>query len=427
MIKRHQHITTAGNNSSASLNKSDETAAAQNNPQSDELSENIKGPLPVAEEKHDICAAQLNGVQKINAALGYQQTQGNRYVQFNAKKGASPGLDRDKALKIRESLGKGQALPADVLSPMEDSLGHDLSGVRLHTDTESDTLVRQTGAAAFTTGNDIFFQRDTYDPANIEGRRLLGHELAHTVQQDRAVPGKGNIVPCTDRALEQEADTAALAALNGQAYDIKGTAQGQMQYGDGLLSRAYRTVAGWFGAEEEGGVEAEPGTAEYEDQVAEAMLTGVEEVLGGPLRDAAIEAVRDPEYARHLREARSSLSHIPFTVNWIKRAWDINERATDIMEVVDAFHSWGQVDAMEDPQGYAREAGRALSAIGRLGNDLTPEAMGGVRAYFRLLSGCGNFFTDILSTIEPGERYRRSGEYRGMSRSERSEVWTLQP
>lgn len=378
---------------------------------------------------NDIDNAGLNGRQIMNAALGSQQVQGNRYVQFKAEAARRPGLDSETAARITESLGRGDTLPADVLVRAQQSLGHDLSDVRLHTDNESDALVRSTGAEAFTAGRDIFLRQDAYNPTAGKGAGLIGHELAHTVQQDGAGRDNSAIEPCTDRMLEDEADQSALAMLDGRQFEISGAARGTVQFGDGLLSRAWNTVAGWFGAgEEEGsrrGVEAEPGSADYEDQVAGAMRTGVEEVLGGPLRDTAIEAIRDPEYARHLRQARSSLSRIPFTVDWIKRAWDINERGTDILEVVDAFHAWGQIDAMSDPEGYAREAGRALSAIGQLGEDLTPEAMGGVRAYFHLLSGCGTFFTNVLTTIEPGERYRRSGEYRGLSRSDRSEIWTL--
>jgi len=61
--------------------------------------------------------------------------------------------------------------------PMEQAFGADFSGVRVHTDERADTLSRALQARAFTTGQDIFFQRGSID------RRLWAHELTHTIQQ----------------------------------------------------------------------------------------------------------------------------------------------------------------------------------------------------------------------------------------------------
>jgi len=45
-------------------------------------------------------------------------------------------------------------------------------------------LSEQLGAQAFTHGNDIYFNKGKYDPANISGKFLLAHELTHVVQQE---------------------------------------------------------------------------------------------------------------------------------------------------------------------------------------------------------------------------------------------------
>ena len=79
--------------------------------------------------------------------------------------------------------GGGQALPGPVRILMEDRLGWDFSGVRVHSDGRADVLARQVNARAFTLGTDIFFARSEYQPESRQGQHLLGHELTHVVQQ----------------------------------------------------------------------------------------------------------------------------------------------------------------------------------------------------------------------------------------------------
>jgi hypothetical protein len=61
----------------------------------------------------------------------------------------------------------------------------DLSGVRIHTNPEAQESARAIQARAYTAGSDIVFDSGQYAPGTDEGRRLLAHELAHTVQQSR--------------------------------------------------------------------------------------------------------------------------------------------------------------------------------------------------------------------------------------------------
>jgi hypothetical protein len=80
--------------------------------------------------------------------------------------------------------------------------------VRVHTDDQADVLNRQLNARAFTTGQDIFFQRGAYNPASESGQKVIDHELAHVVQQSSGrVSGGGSMAvrPAAD-AFEQEAD-----------------------------------------------------------------------------------------------------------------------------------------------------------------------------------------------------------------------------
>jgi Domain of unknown function (DUF4157) len=62
---------------------------------------------------------------------------------------------------------------------MEAALGAVFSNVRVHVGPQAQLI----GAMAFTIGSDIYFASGRYQPDTIHGRELLGHELAHVVQQ----------------------------------------------------------------------------------------------------------------------------------------------------------------------------------------------------------------------------------------------------
>lgn len=78
--------------------------------------------------------------------------------------------------------GAGQPLDPGVRRELEARLGHDLSRVRVHTDRDSAALTELIGADAVAVGPDLFFGEGKYRPADEDGRRLLTHELLHTVQ-----------------------------------------------------------------------------------------------------------------------------------------------------------------------------------------------------------------------------------------------------
>ena len=111
--------------------------------------------------------------------------------------GAAAGLEPGNALqsRIQEAsvAGLGQHIPGPVRAPLEQALGADLSGVRVHHDTQADQLNRSLRANALTTGSDIFFRRGRYAPGSREGDALLTHELVHVLQQ-RGDPGPVGVV-----------------------------------------------------------------------------------------------------------------------------------------------------------------------------------------------------------------------------------------
>ncbi|MCP4374416.1 MAG: DUF4157 domain-containing protein [Deltaproteobacteria bacterium] len=99
-------------------------------------------------------------------------------------KSPAPGVTGSGLLgKVQSAKNGGKALPDSTLSFMESGFGRNFSGVRIHTGPEAVQISQNLGAQAFTHGNDIFFNQNKFSPGTSDGRRLLAHELTHTVQQ----------------------------------------------------------------------------------------------------------------------------------------------------------------------------------------------------------------------------------------------------
>ncbi len=81
----------------------------------------------------------------------------------------------------------GRSLDGRTRQFMEARIGHDFSGVRIHTDARAATSAREVGARAYTVGRDVAFGAGEYRPKTSEGHRLLAHELTHVVQQGEGV------------------------------------------------------------------------------------------------------------------------------------------------------------------------------------------------------------------------------------------------
>ena len=108
--------------------------------------------------------------------------------------------------------GPGQPLDGDTRSLMESRFSHDFSRVRVHTDAMAAASAQAVNAHAYTVGRHIAFAENQYAPATSGGRRLIGHELAHVVQQDGALSSQAPSRLTVDRpgdASEQAADAAA--------------------------------------------------------------------------------------------------------------------------------------------------------------------------------------------------------------------------
>lgn len=77
----------------------------------------------------------------------------------------------------------GHPLDAATRNYFEPRFRHDFSRVRIHSDASAAASARAVKARAYTFGSDVVFAAGEFSPGTSEGRRLLAHELAHTMQQ----------------------------------------------------------------------------------------------------------------------------------------------------------------------------------------------------------------------------------------------------
>lgn len=117
----------------------------------------------------------------------------------------------------------GWPLPRDVQAKMEAAFGANFSDVRVHVGPEASAI----GAIAFTWGSDLHFAPGQYNPHTPQGQFLLGHELAHVVQQRAgrvANPFGSGVAVVQDHALEADADRMGRMASMSRAHEAVDTA-----------------------------------------------------------------------------------------------------------------------------------------------------------------------------------------------------------
>ncbi|MGV3604189.1 MAG: DUF4157 domain-containing protein [Dyadobacter fermentans] len=128
--------------------------------------------------------------------------------------------------QLNNSKGGGSPMPESVKSEMESGFGHDFSDVRLHTGSNAVQMSRDMQAQAFTHGNDIYFNENKYNPGSRDGKRLLAHELTHTVQQGGGVQKKlvqkaGNQPGGSDKSSDPDIYDGNEGLINARDFKVK--------------------------------------------------------------------------------------------------------------------------------------------------------------------------------------------------------------
>jgi outer membrane protein OmpA-like peptidoglycan-associated protein len=117
----------------------------------------------------------------------------------------------------------GQPLDTSTRNFMESRFRYDFSQVKIHTNSIAAESAREVNAHAYTVGNSVVFARGQYTPDTTAGRKLLAHELTHTIQQApagrSALQSKLNI-GAINTPEETEAEHVAEQVTNGAANRV---------------------------------------------------------------------------------------------------------------------------------------------------------------------------------------------------------------
>ncbi|MGC0417008.1 DUF4157 domain-containing protein [Embleya sp. AB8] len=118
---------------------------------------------------------------------------------------------------------RARPLDAALRAPMERSFGASLGDVLVHTDTDAAASADRLDAKAYAVGRHVVFGPGRYDPHSDAGRALIGHELAHVVQQRRggAQPRPSGVHPA-GTAAEGAAHSAGARAAAGMSAPVAG-------------------------------------------------------------------------------------------------------------------------------------------------------------------------------------------------------------
>ncbi len=161
------------------------------------------------------------------AILRMQRTHGNQAVRrmlarvqrsFLADGGP---LNAGVSDEINRKRGSGGSLDSTVQAEMGQKMGHNFSDVSVHTDSQSDSLNKQLGAKAFTTGKDVFFSEGAYQPNSDSGKQLLAHELTHVVHQGGGNPSGDLTLGPAEDSYESEADSVANSVMTQRDPALK--------------------------------------------------------------------------------------------------------------------------------------------------------------------------------------------------------------
>ena len=150
------------------------------------------------------------------------------------------------AAMVQSVLGTpGHSLDSSVRQDMESHFGVALGGVRVHTDSAAAQSAEAVEAHAYTVGQHIVFGPSAWAPGTPAGRRLLAHELAHTIQQRGArkalqpmLQGSRAIESIAEREAEGAADAVMKSERPGIVHRSMPVLRRKKKKGSGVANAA---------------------------------------------------------------------------------------------------------------------------------------------------------------------------------------------
>jgi hypothetical protein len=142
--------------------------------------------------------------------------------------GAAVGNSSGAATAAKAVSSGGRGLSRSETGFFAPRFGRDLSHVRIHEGPQVDEAAATIGARAYALGNDIALASGEYTPGTAEGRRLMAHELTHTLQQ---TSGAQAIRREPDRGRKATDFKKIEMAFNGEDLIVYGDGAEIMRYG----------------------------------------------------------------------------------------------------------------------------------------------------------------------------------------------------
>ncbi len=154
---------------------------------------------------------------KLHAGAPFQFKMAEAPLQMKAASGAKGAATAGNS--------SSNGLPEEVKSQMEGAFGTSFDDVKV---TANSSVAKDAGALAFAQGSNIHFAPGQFSPNTKGGQELLGHELAHVVQQRQgrvqANAEVNGLAVNNDKGLEAEADQ-----LGAKAAQFKASPKGGVE------------------------------------------------------------------------------------------------------------------------------------------------------------------------------------------------------
>lgn len=139
----------------------------------------------------------ITPIQRKCAHCEEEEKKAQRKENSNSETVASPQTEN----YINTASG-GKSLSQSERNFFEPRFGYDFSNVQLHTNAAANESAKGINALAYTSGNNIVFGANQYQPQTDSGKRLMAHELTHVVQQNKNIQPKKIQRSCSDGNCE---------------------------------------------------------------------------------------------------------------------------------------------------------------------------------------------------------------------------------
>lgn len=142
---------------------------------------------------------------------------------------------------VREPLhSPGAPLDAASRAFFEARFGQDFSRVRVHTDARAAESARAVNARAYAVGQEIVFGAREFAPSTPAGKRLIAHELTHTLQQ--AATGADVLQRSPDDKGTGTTEEKPVTKFVGCDKDQQSVIEAAITQAEGLASRATQAL-----------------------------------------------------------------------------------------------------------------------------------------------------------------------------------------